>query len=318
MKHRTICMLGGTGFVGRHIAALLARDGIDIRIVTRYAETKDAVRVLPTVRLIEADCHDPEVLGRAFSDCDAVINLVGILNEKGRKGEGFRHAHVDLTRKVLDACSETGVRRLLHMSALNAAAGGPSHYLRSKGEAEGLIQVHRDRGLQFTVFQPSTIFGRGDSFINRFAGLLRLMPGVFPLACPHARMAPVWVEDVAEAFVRALDNRDTFGKRFQLCGPDVMSLKEIVEYTARTMRIRRKVIGLPDFLSRLQANVMEFVPGKPFSRDNYKSLQLDSVCTSDGLSQLGIRPTGMDAVVPTYLDGGGVRGRYAKYREGAR
>lgn len=317
MKYRSICMLGGTGFVGGHLAARLAADGVNVYILTRNAERSKHLEVLPTVRLVEADCHDPAVLERAFRGMDVVINLVGILNEKGRKGEGFRHAHVELVRKVLDACERTAVKRLLHMSSLNADGGGPSHYLRTRGEAENLIQIHGRRGLDATIFQPSTIFGDGDSSINRFAGLLRLMP-VFPLACPNSRMAPVYVGDVVEAFMRCLERRDTIGQRYQLCGPDTLTLKEIVSYTARVMGKRRLIIGLPDFLARLQANVMEFVPGKPFSRDNYNSLQKDSVCNQNGLAELGISPTGMDAVVPRYLAHRDTRGRFAEMRRQAK
>jgi len=317
MKYRSICMLGGSGFVGGHLAARLASDGVDVKILTRNAERSKHLTVLPTVKLVQGDCHDPAVLEREFQGMDAVINLVGILNEKGHKGEGFRRAHVELTRKVLDACQQTGVRRLLHMSSLNADGGGPSHYLRTRGEAESLVHIYSRLGLQATIFQPSTIFGEGDSSINRFAGLLRLMP-IFPLACPHSRMAPVHVGDVVEAFHRSLQDRNTIGRRYQLCGPDVMTLKEIVSYTARVMGKRRLIIGLPDFLSRLQANLMEFFPGKPFSRDNYHSLLVDSVCMENGLAELGITATAMDAVVPRFLGGRNSRDRFAEMRRQAK
>ena len=317
MKYRSVCMLGGSGFVGSHLAARLAGEGIQVRVITRNADRAKHLNVLPTVKLIQGNCHDSALLQEAFTGVDAVINLVGILNEKGRKGDGFRHAHVELTRKVLDACEATGVKRLLHMSALNADGGGPSHYLRSKGEAESLIQVHGRRGLDATIYQPSTIFGEGDSFTNRFAGLLRLLP-VFPLACPDSRMAPVYVGNVVDAFMRGLQDRDTIGQRYQLCGPDVMTLKEIVRYLADTMGRRRLIIGLPDFLACLQANVMEFVPGKPFSKDNYNSLQKDAVCRTDGLARLGITPVGMDAAVPRYLAHRDLRGRYPDMRKAAK
>jgi len=317
MNYRSICLLGGTGFVGEHLAARLAQEGVFVKIITRYAQGNKRLGVLPTVKLVEADCHDPAVLEREFRGMDAVINLVGILNEKGRKGEGFRHAHVELTRKVLDACETAGVTRLLHMSALGADPGGPSHYLRSKGEAEGLIKVHSNKQLKATVFRPSTIFGDHDSFINRFAGLLKLLP-VFPLACPESRMQPVYVGDVVNAFIYSLDDRATFGQRLELAGPDVMTLKEIVSYTARVMGKRRLIIGLPDVLARLQAGVMEFVPGKPFSRDNYNSLQVDNVTNENALEWLGIEPTGMEAVVPAYLGHTGLRGRFPEMRQHAK
>ncbi|MCP1728308.1 NADH dehydrogenase [Natronospira proteinivora] len=317
MNYRSICLLGGTGFVGEHLAARLAQEGVYVKILTRYAHGNKRLKVLPTVELVEANCHDPAVLEREFRGMDAVINLVGILNEKGRKGEGFRHAHVELTRKVLDACETAGVNRLLHMSALGADASGPSHYLRSKGEAEGLIHVHSNKRLKSTIFQPSTIFGPNDSFVNRFAGLLKLLP-VFPLACPNSRMQPIYVGDVVEAFLRCLDDRSSHGRRYQLAGPDIMTLKEIVSYIAKAMGKRRLIIGLPDVLARLQANVMEFVPGKPFSRDNYNSLQVDNVASDNDLETLGIDPTSMDAVVPGYLSNSGLRGRFPEMRQHAK
>ncbi|MEA5445115.1 complex I NDUFA9 subunit family protein [Gammaproteobacteria bacterium AB-CW1] len=317
MQYRSVCVLGGTGFVGRHLAARLARDGVQVKILTRHAQGHEALSVLPTVRLVTADCHDPAVLEREFRGMDAVINLVGILNESKRRGATFRQAHVELTRKVLDACTKTGVRRLLHMSSLGADASGPSQNLRSKGEAEGLIQVHSNRELEPTIFQPSAIFGPEDTLFNRFAGLLRLMP-VIPLACPDARLKPVYVGDVVEAFLAALGDRSTIGQRYQLCGPDVMSLREIVEYTAATMGKRRWIVGLPDLLARLQARVMEWVPGKPFTRDNYRSLQVDNVCNEDGLARLGIEASGVDAVVPNYLGSQGLRARFADMRRVAK
>jgi len=317
MQYKNICLLGGTGFVGSHLAARLAQQGVSVKIITRYRQASKSLQVMPSVHLVEADCHDPAALEREFQGMDAVINLVGILNEKGSKGEGFRHAHVELTRKVLDAMQKAGVNRLLQMSALGAAAGGPSHYLRSKGEAEGLILVHSNPALEPTIFQPSTIFGHGDSFINRFAGLLRLLP-IFPLACPNSRMQPVFVGNVVEAFLRALEDRQTIGQRYELGGPEIMTLKEIVAYTARVMGKRRWIIGLPDFAARMQAAVMEWVPGKPFSRDNYNSLQVDSVCKENGLKTLGIEATSMDAVVPGYLANRNIRGRFYAMREKAK
>lgn len=317
MNYRSICMLGGTGFVGEHLAARLASEGVEVKIITRYAHGNKRLGVLPTVKLVEADCHDPAVLEREFRGMDAVINLVGILNEKQHDGSGFRRVHVELTRKVLDACDKAGVDRLLHMSGLGADAGGPSHNLRTKGEAESLIQVHNNRRLKATIFQPSAIFGPHDTLFNRFAGLLKIMP-VFPLACPNSKLQPVYVGDVVEAFWRSLNDRETFGQRYQLCGPDVMTMREIVDYTLKLMNKRRLVIGLPDLFSRMQANVMEFVPGKPFSRDNYNSLQQDNVCRDSGLKKLGIEPTGVDAVVPRYLAHKDLRGRYPDMRKQAK
>lgn len=299
MKIRSLCVLGGTGFVGRQLLNQLPPDRYRIKVLTRRRERHRELRVLPNVELLEADAHDPATLRAAFRGCDAVINLVGILNEAG---QGFAAVHVELPRKIVQACKEAGVRRVLQMSALHAdAANGPSQYLRTKGAGEDLVHAAAADGLQVTSFRPSVIFGPRDSFINRFAGLLRLAPYLFPLACPDSRFAPVYVGDVAHAFIIALENGTTIGHRYDLCGPRVYTLREIVELTAREFGLRRKIIGLNDTLSRWQARLFEFVPGKPFTLDNYRSLQVDSVCRGDnGLLQLGITPTSLEAVLPRY------------------
>lgn len=315
---RKICILGGTGFVGRTLANRLTRDGYPLRVLTRDREARrENLILLPTLELVQADVHDPEQLEPQFEGCDAVVNLVGILNERGRSGAGFRLAHVDLARKVVKACRSRGVRRLLHMSALNAdAVNGPSHYLRTKGEAEDL--VHGADGIHVTSFRPSVIFGRDDGFFNRFVRLLRLSPGIFPLACAGARFAPVFVEDVAEAFARALRNPDTHGRRYDLCGPRAYTLRDLVQYSADCANIRRWIIGLPDPLSRLQAALFDFVPGKPFSTDNYLSTRVDSVCAGNDLASLGITPTPLEAVVPAYLSRNFSRDRYQNFRSRSR
>ena len=243
---------------------------------------------------------------------------MGILNERGHSGDGFRSAHVELSRNVVAACRKAGVKRLLHMSALNAdAASGKSIYLRTKGEAEGIVLTHSAGELNVTVFQPSVIFGDGDSFLNRFAQLLRLTPLGFPLACPDTRFAPVHVGDVNAAIMCTMDNQETFGNRYQLCGPEIYTLREIVNYVAELTGQSQRVIGLPRALAYLQAAVLEWFPGKPFSLDNYRSLQTDSVCSKNGFAALGITPVGMDAVVPRYLAGFRARNRYSIYRRDA-
>lgn len=316
MKKRTICVLGGTGFVGRHLLNRLAARGYHLRVLTRRSERHRDVLVLPSIDLVDADVHNPATLVREFQGVDAVINLAGILNEAKDDGSGFRKVHVELTRKVLDACAANGVQRLLHMSALNAASDAPSHYLRSKGEAEDLVHAAGDLDFRVTSFRPSVIFGPGDDFFNRFASLLKTIPIAFPLACAQARMAPVFVEDVAEAFARAVDMPDTYGKRYELCGPDAYTLQDLVEYTARLTGLKRRVIPLSDRLSRLQAGVLERVPGKPFSRDNYRSLQVDAVCSEAFPALFEIAPATVEGVVPSYLARKRQRDRYDDYRGG--
>lgn len=301
MSTHKICLLGGTGFVGKRLAARLSEAGHDIVIFTRHRERQRDLLVLPTVRLVQGDVYDPEFLRKQFEDRDTVINLVGILNEKGRDGRGFARAHTELPEKIVETCRQTGVTRLLHMSALHASPAAPSHYLRTKALGEEAVHRAENPDFHVTSFRPSVIFGPGDSFLNRFAGLLRLTPGVFPLACPQARFQPVYVEDVVRAFVESLDNHKTFGQRYDLCGPKVYTLREIVKYVARLIGKRVCIIGLNDALSYLQAATLEFVPGKPFSLDNYRSLKVDSVCEKGFPEIFGLTPVSLEQIVPTYL-----------------
>lgn len=300
MTTHTICILGGTGFVGRHLAARLANDGHRLKVLTRHRERHRDLLVLPRLILVEADVHDPKVLAAELEGCEAAVNLVGILNETGREGHGFYHAHVELPRKLVQACRQAGVKRLLHMSALGAdAAYGRSHYQRTKGEGENTVHAAHD--MQVTSFRPSIIFGPDDAFFNRFARLLRISPYWFPLACPGARMQPIFVGDVVEAFARSLDRQSTVGKRLELCGPKVYSLEELVEFTAYTLKLRRRVVALGDGLSRLQAKLLDHVPGKPFSWDNYLTLQTDNICRNGFPEEIGITPASVEDIVPGYL-----------------
>lgn len=301
MALRSICVLGGSGFVGTELASTLARDGWQITVPTRNPAAARHLLPIPSLRLVAADVHDPQQLLALCEGQQAVVNLVGILNESGRSGRGFERAHTELTRKLLDACHRQRVRRLLQVSALRADAEGPSHYLKSKGRAERIIREESGPALRYTIFRPSVIFGTGDDFINRFAGLLQLLPFALPLARPNARFAPVWVGDVVEAMRRALADDSSAGETYELCGPEILTLRDIVCLVRDQLRLRRAVIGLPDFLARFQAAVCDFVPGKPFSTDNYKSLLVDSVCSVSGLARLGIQPQPLTAILPRYL-----------------
>ena len=294
-----ICVLGGTGFVGTELITRLAREGYWVRVPTRSAGHGQHLRVLATVELVAANVHDPRTLGQLLAGMDVVINLIGILNESGRAT--FQSVHTDLAAKVIAAARGAKVRRLLQMSAVGAdRERGPSRYLRSKGEAEALIRAAAAQ-LDFTIFRPSVIFGPGDSLTNRFAALLRLSGGFLPLARAQARFAPVYVGDVADAFVRALDDRRSVGATYELCGPQILTLEEIVRLTAAVAQLPCRILRLPDALGRLQAAVLGMVPGKPFSLDNFRSLTADSVCREDGLARLGISPAHMMALLPFYL-----------------
>ena len=318
MHKETICLLGGTGFVGQHLVNTLTQQGYQVRVLTRRRERHRALLANPAVTLIETDVHNVDELRRQFTGVDAVINLVGVLNESGSKGTGFRRVHVELPEKIVDAALGAGVNRLLHMSALNANAS-EQHclYLKTKGEGEDRVHAAAEKGLVVTSFQPSVIFGSGDSFFNRFATLLKLSRPVFPLACPDSRFAPVWVSDVTQAMCRALDTA-TGGERLAFCGPQEFTLRELVSYTRDQLGLRCTIAGLSDRLSRLQARVLGFMPGKPFSLDNYYSLQHDSVCTDNALPGLGVTPTPIAAVVPASLAGRNARGHYNDFRRQSR
>lgn len=304
---RKICLLGGTGFVGKHLANRLVNQGYRVRVLTRQREKHRDLLVLPTLELVSANIYDQEQLKANLRGCDAVINLVGILNETGHDGAGFRKAHVELPQKVVAACQANQIPRLLHLSALHAdATNGPSHYLRTKGEGENIVHAS---GLNVTSFRPSVIFGEDDSFFNRFAALLRLsataslgiLPVTFMLPSASAKFAPVWIEDVLDVMVQTLDEPKHFGQRYHLCGPKVYTLQELVAYTAKLVNLNALIIPLNDNFSKLTARVMEYIPSKPFSTDNYLSSQVDSVCSENHFSQFGIEPHSIEAVMPRYF-----------------
>jgi NADH dehydrogenase len=292
-----IFLTGATGFLGHHLLPMLSSAGHECLALTRYKPGCRELQVLPRVTVQQASVFDDEALRAGMQGADAVINMVGILNEKGRNGSGFHRAHVELAEKLIAAARESGVRRFVQVSALGAGEGS-SHYQASKGEAEERIRAAQD--LNWTIFRPSVIFGAGDSFFNRFAALLAFAP-VLPLACPDARLQPVWADDVAAAIERVLEDEATYGKTYPLVGPREYTLRELVRFTAETAGLKRRIVGLPDALARLQAAIMDFVPGKPFSTDNYRSLQTPNTSEENGLVELGIRPQSVESVVPTYL-----------------
>lgn len=308
-----ILVLGGSGFVGGHLCRRLSRDGHHVTVATRNAPTARRLKIVPRLSVRTLDPYDVEALSAALAGQDLLINLVGILNERGFGGAGFRRAHVTLVETAIDACRRAGVGRFVHMSALNAGKG-ESHYLRTRGEGEARV---RESGLDWTMFQPSTIFGPDDSFLNRFAGLLSISP-VLPLARPSARFAPVWIGDVVEAFARALERKDSIGQVHELCGREVWRLDALVRWVAEQRGMTRAVIGLPDVLGALQGRVFDFVPGKPFSSDNFKSLQVDSVCSDCGFEPLGIAPWGMAEKATEWMGDSGRQSRYRRFRQHAR
>lgn len=311
MLIRNVLVLGGSGFLGRHVAHQLAEHGLQVRVPTRNRERAKQLILLPTVDVVQADVLDPGTLDRLVGDADAVVNLIGILH-----GD-FQRAHVELPRQIVAACHRHGVQRLIHVSALQANPAGPSEYLRSKGEGEQLVLAARSDRLQTTVLRPSVIFGREDRFLNLFALLARRLPMIV-LACPDARFQPVHVDDVAHALVTSLDEAHTFGQRYDLCGPHVYTLRQLVEYVVHAAGLRRPILGLGRSLSMLQAALLEHLPGKLMTRDNIRSMSVDNVCGCDFPTVFGFAPAPLEAIAPLYIAGATSRARYRWFRFRAR
>lgn len=315
MRHRNVLVIGGAGFVGRHICNELVSRGCRVLVPSRRRDRARHLIMLPTCDVVEARVHDDAALDRLVAGQDAVINLVGILH--GTEAQ-FEQAHVTLTRRVLAACAGAKLRRYLHMSALGADPDGPSMYQRSKGRAE---QAVRESALAWTIFQPSVIFGAEDGFLNMFARLAAIAP-VLPIGGAGVKFQPVWVEDVARAFVNSLDNEATFGKTYELAGPKVYTLRELVRFAASAAGHPRPVVALPDGIARLQARLMELAPGEPLlSRDNIDSMKRDNVASRQPYvpaPELGITATPMEPEASLYLAGLHPRSRFGGFRARAR
>lgn len=302
MEHLSVLVAGGSGFIGCHVVEELARIGRRVVVPTRRLERAKHLQVLPTVEVVLADLYDDKQLHDLVREVDAVINLVGILHSRPPQGNApygpdFSHAHVELPKRLAAACAAEGVHRFIHISALGADQNAPSMYLRSKaaGEAAALSQPT----VATTIFRPSVVFGGHDHFLNLFASLQKHFP-VMPLACPGAKFQPVYVEDVAHAIVQALDDMRTAGKVIELAGPKIYTLRELVELAGRYSGHPRPVIGLPDGMGRMQAWMMEHLPGKILmSRDNLDSMKIDNVASQPPYPGLHLTP--LEAVAPRYL-----------------
>jgi len=310
-----LCVLGGTGFVGSNLVNRLADEGYQVRVLTRHRERHRELLVRPNVDLIEANINEVDVLRHHFKGCHAVINLAAILNEQ-KRGD-FQNLHVVLPGKIIQACRDMGIKRILHMSALNAnATADTSRYLHSKGQGEKLLEV-ASKDLDITIFRPSVIFGLNDHFFNRFATLLSLSPLPFPVISATTRLAPVYVGDVAHAFVVALKRIETVGQSYDLCGPTVYTMRQLVEYTAATINIDRVLVDLGPFISKIMARILGLLPGKLLTYDNVVSLQQDNVCKGVYPAIFERQPTSIDSYVPKYLGQTTVRGRYYAMRRRA-
>ena len=317
-KTLKICIIGGTGFVGTYLITKLVGQGHSIKVITRRPERHRHLRSLPTVKMVAIDFFGNKTLERQIDTYDVVINLAGVLNPEGKNS--FALVHEKVAIRIAEATKTVGTPRLLHMSALNADEQASSEYLRSKGRAQQAVLAIE--GINTTVFSPSVIFGAGDSFFNRFAQLLNIMPGYFPLTCANARFAPVYVGDVADAFINSIHNSETYGKNYDLCGPESFSLKELVRYTAKQMNSHCAVIPLNNFFSKPLAMFMGLFPGAPITLDNYNSMLIDSVCTNavrnETAKELNLELHSIDSIVPHYLAGQDFAGQMDSLRKQAK
>lgn len=315
MQYKNVLVIGGSGFVGRYLVNELVGRGCRVLVPSRRRDKAKHLILLPTCDVVEADVHDDATLDHLVAGQQAVINLVGILHGSQAR---FERAHVTLTQRILAACAKHKVHRYLHMSALGADPNGPSMYQRSKGRAE---QAVRDSQLAWTIFRPSVIFGAEDSFLNMFAKLSAIAP-VLPIGGAKVKFQPVWVEDVAHAFANSLDNDATVGKTYELAGPKVYTLRELVQFASAAAGHRRPVIALPDSIARLQARLMELAPGEPLlSRDNLDSMKRDNIASTQPYvpaPELGIQATPMEPEASLYLAGLHPRTRFGGFRARAR
>ena len=300
---KSVILIGGTGFVGRKIAALLVAKGYSVVLPTRSLTSVKPLLVLPSLKPVQMDVHDESQLKKLItqeSSCVAVINLVGVLHDSPSTpyGKNFSKNHVELPRKVIAAMRQSPIRRLLHMSALGADSHGPSMYQRSKGDGEQLV---KSSDLDWTIFRPSVIFGKDDNFINLFAKLLKLTP-VMPLAGYSAKFQPVSVRDVAQVFVNALENPKTIHQSYDLCGPKVYRLCELVRFAGEMIGKQRLLIPLPNLLGYLQAFFIEKMPGPTLmSRDNVSSMLVDNILPTNSPNAIrevfGIEPEPLESLL---------------------
>lgn len=300
-----VLMIGGTGFIGSAVARRLAAQGHVLCLPTRRRERAKHLSTLPTVSVVEADVHNPEVLAALMRGKDVVISMVGILRGN------FARAHAELPAKIATAAKAAGVRRIVHVSSLGAAADAPSAYLRSKAAGEAALQ---DSGLDVTVLRPSVVFGAGDSFLSLFAALQRCLP-VLPLAGAQAPMQPVWVEDVAQTVALCVQRPESVGRTYELGGPGVYTLRELVQYAGTVAGRRAFVIGLPAPLAWLQAFAMEMLGG-PMTRDNLLSLKQPNVCAEVPSLPFAQQAASLEAIAPSYL--GRQKSPLDRFRETAR
>jgi NADH dehydrogenase len=308
--HGVATVFGGSGFIGRYVVKRLARDGYRVRVAVRDPEAALFLKPMGTVGQVVplyASITDDASVANAVAGADVVVNLVGILAES--RGAGFQSIQAEGAGRVASLAAAAGVRRLVHVSAIGADAGSPSRYAQSKAAGEAAVRSAFPRA---TILRPSVVFGPEDQFFNRFAAIARLVP-VMPVIAGATKFQPVYVGDVADAVMAALSRPDAEGAVYELGGPRVWSMRELMAYILTITGRDKPMIAVPMCVARMQAAVMELIPGKPLTRDQLLLLQRDNVVAAGipGLAALGIVPTPVELIVPAYLrrfqPGGGRR-----------
>ncbi len=291
---KRVSIIGGSGFVGRAIVHEAIHHGHRVTVACRHPERARDLLV-DGVRLVRADVADGRGLDEAVRDADCVIYLVGLLFEHGRYD--FQAAHVRGVEHVIDACKRAGVPQLIHMSALGAGKIPASGYSRTKGEGEGRV---RQSGLDWTIFRPSVIYGAGDSFFTRFKAMTRFSP-IVPVIAGSTRFQPVWVQDVARAFVASIGNRKVVGQTYELGGPRVYTFRELLELLLRELGRRRLLVPVPMPVARIMAALGELLPTPPLTRDQLVLLAHDNVVEGEPFPAIFGAPAEVEVVLPTYI-----------------
>ncbi|MDQ6993678.1 MAG: complex I NDUFA9 subunit family protein [Mariprofundus sp.] len=292
---KQICIIGGSGFVGRAIAKQAITAGHLVTVACRHPERARDMLV-EGVTLKQVDVADGRGIDEAVSGCDCVIYLVGLLFERGRNS--FQAAHIDGVEHVIAACHRAGVAQYLHMSALGAGNIPDSHYATTKATAE--ISV-TDSKLNWTIFRPSIIYGAGDSFFNKFK-MMTLLP-VIPLICGQTLFQPVWVEDVARAFVVAINNRHTAGQTYELAGTEQYSFEKLLQMMLDELAISRKLLAVSPTIAGLMAGFGSLLPTPALTMDQLTLLEHDNIATGEPFPSLFGAPAQLEHVLPTFIHG---------------
>ena len=303
MKRHQIAVLGGSGFIGRYIVKRLAERGEVLTVGGRHATSATHLKLkgdVGQVGLVNIAIDAPEDVLRAFvAGKDALINCVGILFERGSRK--FDVVHHSAPAKLARLAREAGVERLVHISAIGADARSSSAYARSKAAGE---QAVKDAFPTATILRPSIVFGPEDDFFNRFAAMAVMSPFVPLIGGGETRFQPVYVGDVAAAAVRVLDDPATAGRTYELGGPKVYTFRALMETMLQEIKRNRRFIDLPFGIASLQARLMSLLPKPPLTPDQVEMLKRDNVVANGALDlhTLGIEPTAVEAILPTYLD----------------